>query len=153
VNLYYDRFIILANIVNVLLFGTLTRSIDVMLLLLSIVIPLGVRTEGLINLIDVGVPSSYLVKESPVAIPFVIVPSGTNTLIVVPLASTSAMSLQLRKSISSVKLIQFCTENFVNLVVLVKLILVILSILEVNVEPSSTIPVIFGKDSKILFPL
>jgi uncharacterized protein YqhQ len=79
--------------------------------------------------------------------------SGTIILIVVPLASTCAILGQLLKSISTDKLMQSYIENLVNLVILVRLILVIPSIVELNVEPSSTIPVIFGRDSKMLFPL
>jgi hypothetical protein len=68
----------------------------------STLTPLGYNTVGLIMLIDVGAPNSYLVIFDRV---------GINTLTVVPLASTSSRLANEDRSIVPVRFVQSYIEN------------------------------------------
>jgi hypothetical protein len=94
----HDKFIILANIVNDLLLGILTKSIEPILLEESTTTLFGLIDVGLIILTIVGVPTSYLVIGAF---------SGIIILQETPLASTCLISVQGVKSTFPVIPVQF----------------------------------------------
>jgi len=89
-------------VLNVLKLYTFLKSIDVILLQLSILILAGVNAVGFMIVTDVGVPTSYLV---------ILGFYGSVILTVVPLASTCVSSVQADKSTVPVSPIQFCIDN------------------------------------------
>ena len=99
------RFIILANIVNDLLFGIFTKSTDVIFEEFPTVTFYVVIDVGFIMLTAVGVPSVYVVIAEF---------SGIDTFILVPDAFTCLRSLQLVRSMSSVKPEQFVMSKVCN---------------------------------------
>jgi len=92
------KFIILANVLNDLLFGILTKSIESISSAESTLTPDGCIVVGLIILTCVGVPNSYL---------DILLFCEINTFIVVPLASTCCKLVYPDRSISSVNPVQF----------------------------------------------